>query len=182
MTVRFSVLILVILINVGCKTTISTFQTTDPDKIGVKSNRFSGTIFKSSYPQKKLLISDTVNLNRFTPTENQIKSAETILILQIQEFNNPKVNQSKGEYVDKNLNSYFRQYVGFIDEKGDSIIHINFYWNKYTLSDRLKGYSDGRLSYTSDYSIMLDGGVQYWKINVNLTIQKLERLEVNGIG
>src|SRR5450432_3599922 len=100
MTVRFSVLILMILINVGCKTTISTFQTTDPDKIGVKSNKFSGTIFKSSYPQSKLLIADTVNFKRFTPTEKQINSVETILTLQIQEFNNPKINQRKGQYID----------------------------------------------------------------------------------
>jgi hypothetical protein len=108
-----------------------------------------------------------VNLNRFTPTENQIKSAETLLTSQIQEFNNRRVNQSIGQYVDKNLNNYFRQYVGLIDEKGDSIIHINFYWNKYTLSNKIKGYSERRLTYTSDFSIVLDRGSQYWNINVN---------------
>ena len=172
--------ITLVVICLSCKTTISIFQTTDPDKMGVKSNKFSGTIFTSSYPQNKLFFSDTLSLRRFTPNEKQIKQAEETLASQIQEFNNHKLKQEKDRYIDKNLKSYFRQYFGYIDNIGDSIIHINFSWNKYTLSDKIKGYGDSRLTYTSDYSITLDGGSEYWNVDVNLTKQKLESLYVNG--
>lgn len=166
----------------SCKTTVKTFDTSDNNKIGVKSNKFRGTIFKSSYPKDKLFIVATDSINRFTPTREDIEVAETILKQQIQKLNNPRINQfSKKEYIDKNLKKYFRQYVGFTNEKGDKIIHINFYWNKFTLIDRLKGYDDQRLEYTSDFSVELDGGSHYWNVNVNLTKKNLERLQVNGV-
>ena len=167
---------------ISCKTTLTTFETSDKDKIGVRSNKFHGTIFKSSYPKDKLFINSVDSVNRFTPTENDIKLAETILKEQIKKTNNPRINQfGKKQYIYKNLNKYFRQYIGFINDKGDKLIHINFYWDKYSLSDRLKGYDDQRLTYTSDFAIVFDGGSFYWNINVNLTKHNLERLEVNGI-
>ena len=117
-----------------------------------------------------------------TSTKNEIRLTETILKNQISKLNNPRVNQfRKRNYVDKNLNKYFRQYVGFINKNGDKVIHINFYWDKFTLHDRLKGYDDQRREYTSDFSMVLDGGSHYWNINVFLTQNKLERFEVNGV-
>jgi len=175
-------LVSILLFLEGCKTTIKTFDTSDKDKIGVHSNKFRGTIFKSSYPKDKLFISGADSINRFTPTNEDIQLAETILKQQIEKLNNPRVNQfHKKQYVDKNLNKYFRQYVGFINDKGDKVIHINFYWDKYTLLDRLHGYDDERREYTSDFVLTLDGGSHYWNVNVNLTTNKLERLEVNGL-
>lgn len=88
----------------SCKTTVKTFDTSDNNKIGVKSNKFRGTIFKSSYPKDKLFIVATDSINRFTPTREDIEVAETILKQQIQKLNNPRINQfSKKEYIDKNL-------------------------------------------------------------------------------
>jgi len=167
----------------SCTITIKTFDTRDKDKTGVKSNKFRGTIFKNSYPKDKLFISSVNSVHMFIPTENEIKLAETILRQQIEKINNPRVNQfGKKQYIDKNLNKYFRQYIGFINDKDEKVIHINFYWDEYTLFDRLKGYDDQRLNYTSDFATVFDGGSHYWNINVNLTKNKLERLEVNGLG
>ena len=66
-------------------------------------------------------------------------------------------------------------------KKGDSIIHINFQWDRFTLFDRIKGYWDDRLDYTSDFSIVFDGGSRYWNVNVNLTSKKMFGLSVNGV-
>lgn len=176
-----TVILILIFLN-SCKTTLTTFDTTDKEKIGVKSNKFRGTIFKSSYPKDNLFINSVDSVNRFTPTETDIKLAEAILKQQLEKFNNPRINQfGKKQYIDKNLNKYFRQYIGFINEKGEKLVHINFYWDKYSLFDRLKGYDDQRLTYTSDFAMVLDGGSHYWNINVNLTKHNLERLEVNGV-
>ncbi|MFT3902977.1 MAG: hypothetical protein QM727_07370 [Niabella sp.] len=80
------------------------------------------------------------------------------------------------------MNKYFRQYVGFINDKGERIIHINLHWDKFTIIDRIKGYWNGRLDYSFDYSITLDGGSRYWSVNVNLVEEQLYGLSVNGVG
>lgn len=177
------ILIFFLTVLLSCRTSIKTFQTSDTNKIGVKSKNFRGTIFKSAYSQEKLLIVPTDSvLSKFTPTKEDIELAETILKEQIKKVNNPRINQfEKRLYIDKNLNKYFRQYVGFINEKGDRVIHINLYWDRFTIFDRLKGYWDDRLEYTSDFSMPLDGGSRYWNINVNLTARELYRLFVNGV-
>lgn len=166
---------------VSCRT-METFQTSDANKIGIKSNKFRGTLFTNSYQADKLFIDKADSLNRFTPTEKDIAIAESILKEQIREANKNRINQfSKRQHIDKNLNKYFRQYVGFIDKNGDRNIHINFHWDRFTLMDRAKGYWDDRLDYTSDYSIVFDGGSRYWSVNVNLASKKLYGLLVNGV-
>jgi hypothetical protein len=167
---------------ISCKTAIETFQTSDANKIGIKSNKFRGTLFTNSYQADKLFIDGVGSLNRFTPTKEDIALAESILKEQIREANKSRINQlSKRQHIDKNLNKYFRQYVGFIDKNGERTIHINFHWDRFTLMDRVKGNWDDRLNYTSDYSIVFDGGSRYWSANVNLTSKKLYGLSVNGI-
>ncbi|HET7115091.1 MAG TPA: hypothetical protein VFI29_01285 [Hanamia sp.] len=175
------IIIFVLAILTSCKTSIATFQTSDTDKIGVTSNHFRGTIFKSSYPEENLFIQAGDKLNRFTPTKENIALAESILKSQIRKANKAHFNQpGKHKYLEKNLNKYFRQYIGFINEHGDSIIHINFQWDRFTMTDRLKGYWDNRLKYNSDFSQVFDGGSHYWNVNVNLNKKRLYQLSVNG--
>ncbi len=83
--------------------------------------------------------------------------------------------------IHRNLNSYFRQYVGIVNDKGQRVVHINFYWNKYGLLDRLKGFADRRLDHDSDYTVVFDGCSHYWQINVNFEEKKLSNLMINGI-
>lgn len=180
---KLSVLILTLAIVLSCQTPIKTFQTKDTNKVGVKSNKIKGTIFKSTYPADKLFIQSYNTLNRFTPTKAAIELAEAVLKSQIEQLNTPRINQfGRRQYIDKHLKKYFRQYIGFINEQGDSIIHINFHWDRFTLIERLKGYRDDRLEYTSDFSIVFDGGSRYWNVNVNLGSKKLFGLTFNGVG
>lgn len=163
----------------GCGTTIKTFSTGDIDKTGVKSNRFKGTAF-SKYYQTNNIFPDT--LNRFTPTQKDIELAEAILRHQLREANKDRTNQI-GQYpnIDRSLNKYFRQYIGFFAANGDRIIGINFHWDRFTLFDRIRGYWDDRLDYSSDYSVTLDGGSRYWNVKVNLTSRVLFGLSINGL-
>ena len=166
---------------ISCQTTITAFQTMDLDKIGIQSRKFRGTIFKKSYPQDKLFINLLEEVNRFTPTKEDILLAESILKNQIEKVNKSHINQRrKREYIEKNLKKYFRQYVGFINQKGERIIHINFYWNRFSINERTRGYWDDRLEYNSEYAVVFDGGSRYWNINVNLTTKNLYNLWVNG--
>ena len=166
----------------SCKTSIETFQTNDKEKIGVKSNRFRGTIFTTSYQADRLFNAADDSTNRFMPTQEEIAFAERILKEQIEKANKAHVNQfGKRQYIHKNLNKYFRQYIGLTNERGDHIIYINFHWDRFTLQDRIRGYWDDRLNYTSDFSMVFDGGSRYWSINVNLTTKSLYGLSVNGV-
>lgn len=101
-------------------------------------------------------------------------------------MNKERSNQPSGSPVlHKNLPKYFRQYVGFTDRAGNKIIHINFYWNRHNIIDRLSNYiylNDSRINYETDYSIVLDGGSYYWQINANITKRELTDLSVNGFG
>jgi hypothetical protein len=174
--------LLVVTILVGCRSSLLTFSTNDLHKVGVKSAKFRGTAFDSSYSNKKLYLPDTATMKKFTPTRKELALAEQILKEQIEKANQPRVNQfGRKEYIHRNLNKYFRQYVGFINGNGDRVIHINLYWDKYTVFDRLKGYWDERLDFTSDYAVVLDGGSRYWNVNVNLTTKSLYNLWVNGV-
>lgn len=166
----------------SCKTIIETFQTNDKEKIGIKSNRFRGTIFTTSYQKDKLFIATADSTNRFTPVQEEIAFAESILKKQIEKANKPHVNQfGKRQDINKNLNKYFRQYVGLINERGDRIIYINLHWDRFSLIDRIRGYWDDRLDYTSDFSVVFDGGSHYWSISVNLKTKSLYGLLINGV-
>lgn len=166
----------------GCSTAVKTFQTTDAHKIGVQSNKFRGTIFKSTYPEENLLMYLGVRYKRITLTKEEVELAEKVLKQQIKTANRAHMNQlKKREYIHRNLPKYFRQYIGFIDEKGNKIVHINCHWDNFSIVDRLKGYWDSRLEYTSDYSIVFDGGSHYWSVNVDLNKKVLYGLSVNGL-
>lgn len=168
---------------ISCRTSIDTIQTSDKNKVGVKSSKFRGTLFTNSYPSDSLFIENTESVIRFSPTAMDIALAESIVKKQLRETNKIRLNQiGKRQYIHRNLDKYFRQYVGFVNNKGDRIIHINFHWDRYTLMDKMNGYWDTRLDYTSGYSIVFDGGSKYWNVNVNLTSKTLYGLYVNGFG
>jgi hypothetical protein len=174
--------VIILTLLTGCKTSIITFQTSDPQKIGVKAAKFRGTVFDSTYSNEKLYVHDHIAFRKFTPTKHEIAAAERILKNQIKTVNERKPNQlGHKQYIDQNLNKYFRQYVGYFNKDGHRVIRINMHWGKYTALDRLKGYWDNRLQYTSDYSIVMDGGYRYWNVNVDLTTGTLYNFSVNGV-
>lgn len=157
-------------------------KTGSSNLIGVKSNRFKGTIFKDSYPFKHFNVADIDSTKRLTPTKKDIAEAEKILKEQIRSLNKSTTNQyGNCPVIHRNLNKYFRQYVGFYDADGNKMIHINFLWDRYSLKDRLLGYAAPENSYDDDYAIVFDGCSNYWQVNINLTTKKASDLQVNGV-
>lgn len=173
---------IVVALLTGCKTSIITFQTSDPQKIAIKAGKFRGTVFDSTFSNEKLYVHDHIALRKFTPTKNEIAAAERILKNEIKKVNKRRPNQlGRRQHIDRNLNKYFRQYVGYFNEEGHRVVRINMHWDRYTALDRLKGYWDIRLEYTSDYSIVMDGGYQHWSVNVDMTTGTLYNFSVNGV-
>lgn len=165
----------------SCMIKVKPFKV-DHFKTGVTTSKARGTIFNDNYPFKLFYVSDVDSTKRWTPNQAEIELAEKILWQQIKEINKNRPNQMAScPVIHRHLNSYFRQYVGIKNEKGQKIIHINFYWDKFGLWDRIRGYYDSRLDYDSDYTIVFDGCSHYWHINVNLDENKLSDFAVNGV-
>lgn len=84
-----------------------------------------------------------------------------------------------GPRVDRRLYSYFRQYFGLINDQQQKIVHINCSWDRRSITN-LFG-DDDRLSFDSDYSIVLDGGSYYWEVDVNLEEKTISGFGVHGV-
>jgi hypothetical protein len=79
-----------------------------------------------------------------------------------------KVNKKKLFRHEKN--QYFRQYLGYIDDRGDKVILINAFCES--------NYSKEEL--TRIWEIVLDGGECYYQIEVNLNTKKCFKFSING--
>lgn len=108
----------------------------------------------------------------FEPSLQEVKKAEQLLANQIEELNKEELNQDSKECpdIDKNLNKYIRQYIGYINTSGEKIILINMLW--------AKDVDYGGLD--SEYILVFDGCSHYWKVKVNLSSGKVYDLEING--
>lgn len=120
------------MVTISCKIGYTLQETKNLVLIGIKANKFRGTIFKGKYPFEYLFVSDIDSNQRFTPIKEEIASAEGLLKEQIKCLNQRLINQiGNCPVIHRNLNNYFRQYVGFYNSEGNKLIHINFYWDNY---------------------------------------------------
>jgi len=150
----------------------------DPNIIPFKWKNVNGIILTKDY----LMPPTEEKISRFTPTKEDIIAAEIILKKNIKKMNSSRMNQfGHCPVIHRHLKDYFRQYVGVINEKGEKVIHINCLWNKYTIWDRIRGYSDQRDGYKDGYTTVFDGCSYYWSVNANLAEKKLFSLDVNGV-
>ena len=132
-----------------------------------KTKGFDCVIFPENYVG--LGIGET---KRFTPLRTDIDLAEKALARDLALLNKDKINQGKdyGPIIHKNLKKYKRQYLGFIDEKGNRILFINCFWAK----------EDNSSLWEEEMMIVLDGGSYYWSVYYNLDKGELYQLMVNG--
>lgn len=138
----------------------------------------SKKMFDIDKPYKGVIVSKEVDIfvddkrEWFEPTLKEVKKAEQMLANQIEELNKEELNQGNKEcpVIDKNLDKYIRQYIGYINTSGEKIILINMLWAKDV------GY--GGLN--SEYILVFDGCSHYWKVKVNLSSGKVYDLEING--
>lgn len=154
------ILLLLFLVNVSI---ISLGQSTRQ----ISAETYKGYIFDSGYFVFKSIHHQKM---RYTPSNIDIAKAERILKQYIKNVNRSKGNQSGDcPRIDLYLKRYTRQYVGFINKKGEKIIWINFFWNK----DLEKKAKNGIISVD-------DGCSYYWNIEVNINKQTLYNLSING--
>jgi hypothetical protein len=128
---------------------------------------YKGYIFHESH---FVMVSVEQQKSRYTPTSKDVEIAEQLLREQLSGLNKSHANQSGScPIIDKKLQKYKRQYVGFINEKGEKILWINCIWSK-ELESQL----------SLDIISVKDGCSYYWSIKVNITTAKAYELDING--
>ena len=106
---------------------------------------------------------------RITPTQEQIKRVETILKDSVEQ-----VVGGLGPNIKKRiLGRYHRQYIGFVNNKGETIIYINLVKAP---NKEVRGEMKKELYW------VLDGEDDYWQIYINIDTKELFGLSVNGPG
>jgi hypothetical protein len=164
----------------SCQSEASLFKV-DNSKIGVNYKRTRGTIFDNTYPFYLFFLGDDIDsTKRWTPNKEDIELAEQILKTKIRKINH-NYPKDYGPRVNRRLNSYFRQYVGYTNEKGQRIIHANCSWDRRSLINKILG-DDERLKFNSDYSVVMDGGSYHWQIEINLDERTIYGFRVHGVG
>jgi hypothetical protein len=110
--------------------------------------------------------------------QDDIKLAEDILKKEIEKLDH-NYPRDYGPRVDRHLNVYFRQYVGYINNKGQKVIYVNSHWNRIYLPTL---FDSDRTHFDSNYQLVLDGGCYHWEAEVNLDEKKLVSFGIHGVG
>ncbi|NLR95158.1 hypothetical protein HGP29_28445 [Flammeovirga sp. SR4] len=172
---RYLNLSLLLLLMIGsCKVKQLQFKRINisDNKYGLECSYFKGTIFTEKYPFPEYLVFNS-SVTFWTPSNLEISDIENKLSQRIHKLskNNPFNGVNDCPKIHKNLNNYYRQYVSFINNKGDKIIQISFFWDK----------NKTRYNLNEDYMEIFDGCSYYWRINYNIDTGEFFGLSINGI-
>ena len=133
----------------------------------VQGDCFQGYIFDKHYA----LFPFEDSNSKFTPTYNDVVKAERIVREQLiltGKINDQSINKN---YIRDHLCEYQRQYRGYLNPEGDSIVCINYLLGDYD-----------ELGIDSEILMVYDGGETVWDADVNLSKNAIERFDVNGVG
>lgn len=83
---------------------------------------------------------------------------------------NPETVKKYGKLLKFGDSDYFRQYVGYVDSKGNRIVFINAVCKSYGQKSDLK----------KNWIFVLDGGSCFYQIKVDLTSKKCTDFSANG--
>ena len=172
--------ILTVFIFMSCKTSFKVVENPTNYTTVIKKRKLTGVVFAAN---STCLFCDS-HKNRFTPTLEEVEKAESIIRKDIEKINNPLISQGDGcPIIHKKLQYYKRQYFGYVDESGNKIIETRFSWNRFTIFDKIRGYSkDESENWKHEKEMVSDGCSHYWEVSVNITEEKLFGLSINGEG
>ena len=142
----------------------------------VKGSDFEGVIFSKdfAFPFHENESGD----KRFTPTNEEIEHAESLLSKDISVINARQSNQGgdKGPVIHKNLKNYIRQYYGYYSHCGEKVVFISC-----LLKGNYKASATETPNWLKGAVLVLNGGSNYWQVQANISRPQLFGLDVNGI-
>ncbi len=184
MKIIFSLFLIFIVLNVSAQKIIRSEKVTD-HSTHVIGNNFEGVLFTEefhgSYPHHK---GDTLTNKWFTPSLDEIILVETVLQAQLKN-QTPKAKYNDARIVAGRLKKYYRQYVGYINRKGEKCIYINGLLKEsvkefYTSRRPYGGGDEVSLLY-DDLVDVMDGGNEFWNAVINLETKQIITFYANGV-
>ena len=130
-------------------------------------------VFDWQNVNSSLWISIDSTLEKFTPTIEEIglaKELSKIHIDSLEQNRDRKIVKQYGKILKYNNTDYYRQYVGFVDSKGNKLIFINAVCKAYGQKSDMK----------QNWIFVFDGGSCFYQIKVDLTNKKCIDFSVNG--
>src|SRR4030095_7838718 len=130
--------------------------------IGFSQTDKNDFLFEWQNNKSSLWISIDSTFEKFTPTIEEIgvvKQLSKIHIDSLERNRNPKIVKEYGKLLKFKDSDYFRQYVGYIDSKGNRIVFVNAVCKSYGQN------SDFR----ENWIFVFDGGSCFYQIKVDLT-------------
>jgi hypothetical protein len=120
-----------------------------------------------------------MKIKRFTPTNDDIISTESLLRAQV----NNKKNKGDRKYIFANLKRYRRQYIGYFNKNGDKVIYVNCFPVDEDWADKKVKKTDGSFipTWYNQLFQVFDGGNSFWQTNINLSKKKILGISVNGV-
>lgn len=124
-------------------------------------------------------LNDKYNTKSWKPTKHDIDLVQEILNKAIDDTNficikNPKIKIRK---------DYYKQYVPYINHKGERMIKINAFCKVLQVPPKpgseTNEWSD--IDWKNEYLFINDGGNCYWRITINIDAKKYKDIMVNGI-
>ena len=172
-------IILSLLLIVSCKPTFSVVEQATDYSTVIKRGRVTGVIFDENGDCFMCL----QDKKRFTPSIADIEKTEQVIRNNIEQFSKKVSKDGNCPRIHKNINSYRRQYFGYIDNEGHQVIYTTFNWDRYILFDNQKGkYKSENESWKEEREVVFDGCSLHWEVKVNLITEKLFDFGVNGLG
>lgn len=128
------------------------------------------------------LLESENNLKSFKLSTNEIELIDTLFTAYLNEYNkkqervyvdfikvNPKSLVPEDNFVIKEFPYYKRQYIPYLNSKGEKVVWINCFCA-----------SHENVNWRKEFVIVKDGGTCYFHLKINLTTRQLYDLIVNG--
>ncbi|WP_438425531.1 hypothetical protein [Aquimarina macrocephali] len=117
---------------------------------------------------------------KWEPKENEIISIQEIIdkAIKNEEFDFLK------KPIKESLNKYYKQYIPYINKKGEKVIEINAFCEILEIPPLPESKSKQwtKMDWKNEYVMVDDGGTCYWQITINIDKKTYENLMVNGVG
>ncbi len=140
------------------------------ESVLINGKDFTGYIFDENH---FVLMTIDNQSKRYTPSKEDVFLAESIIKNKLKCLNTSLINQGDNcPIIHKKTKKYIRQYVGFINNRNEKIVWINFIWKDKFPNEKI----------SKDIIQVMDGCSYYWNIKVNLDTRNCNDLNINGQG
>lgn len=155
---------------------IRTEKVTD-HSIHIVGDDFEGILFNENYIENPTDSAER-KIKRFTPTNDEIVLAEDVLR---SERKNIK-NAGDKKYIFSNLKDYWRQYIGYFNDKGEKCIYINCFPVNEEWAIQKAKKDNKTLNIARWYDSLFwvfDGGRAFWQAHINLNKKIVISMSIN---